>query len=192
VFNPAQKLDGKAIRNPAVEFAKTQGIDLAGDLTVLADTEEGAPEFRETEQRLIELVPDFRRHIKASSAISDQDMLCAICHYDRPVTIEPALGALPEVEQLRAMRDSLKPHINQCCTDEDLLAAVQNPNGPLLAAGLCQVQTLHRNTRAPICSALAFSPEVLARDRVRARLWYDTWQSLDGDALGSAVLTSAA
>jgi hypothetical protein len=175
VFNPARKLGGKTIANPAVELAQESGINLVADLAALAQTQEGTSAFQEMEQRVIGLVPAYRRRINASAAIGDQDLLCAICDYDEPVTIEPALKSLSESGQIEAMRANLKPGVNECCTDEDLLSAVQNPNGPLLAAGLCRVQTLCRDTRVPLGEALTFMPERLRRERVLANFWHDAW-----------------
>jgi hypothetical protein len=171
-FNPARKLGGKSVRNPAVELAKEEGINLVDDLALLANTTEGSAEFQVIEQRIIGMVPVYRRRLNASAAISDQDLLTALCQYDEPVTIEPTLQALSEGEQVRRMREHLKPHISECCTDEDLLAAARNPNGPLLAAGLCRVQAIHRDVHRPVGIALEFTAGSLGRERIRATLWH--------------------
>jgi hypothetical protein len=70
------------------------------------------------------------------------------------------------------MRQELSPRLSQCCTDTDLLNAVQHPNSPLWASGLCQVQTLHRDVRVPLEEALRFSSAVLGRERLEATFWY--------------------
>jgi hypothetical protein len=176
LFNPARTLNGTSVPNPAIEIAKEAGIDLVGDLSSLS------PEYSEIEQRLIALIPTYRQRIRASASISDQDLLCAICHYEQPVAIEPKLQDLSENEQLRLMRLTVKPHISECCSDEDLLSAIRNPNGPLFASGLCRVQTLHRDVRQPVGAALSFSPKDLGRERVQALLWHEEWSSDRNDS----------
>jgi hypothetical protein len=81
------------------------------------------------------------------------------------------LDSLSEDEQIRVMRANLKPHFKERCTNENLLAATRNPNGPLRASGLCRVQTLHRDGRANPVSGLVFTSELLCRERVQAILW---------------------
>lgn len=177
VFNPARLLTEKSIPNPAVELAQGIGFDLRGDLATLARTSEGLPEYLEIEQRLLDLVPVLRAQTAASLAISDLELLTAICQPDLPLVTEPALDRLTEEEQIRLMRSNLKPHISECCTDADLLAAVQCPNGPLWAAGLCQVQTLYRPPAIPLPEALLFSSELLGRSRVQATCWFDSYSA---------------
>jgi hypothetical protein len=96
---------------------------------------------------LIELLPIYRKRINASDSISDQDLLCALCDYSKPVAIAPAIGKFADGEQLRTMREALDPDIAECCTDEDIRLAVNQPNGPLMASGLCRIQTLARDLR---------------------------------------------
>jgi hypothetical protein len=185
VFNPARKLVGRTIANSAVELAWENGIDLAGDLSLLANTTEGSPEFQAIERRVIELVPAFRQRLNASPGISDQDLLNALCHYEQPVAIEPAIQLLPDGEQVRLMRENLSPPVSECCTDADLLMAARNPNGPLLASGLCRVQTMVRDMRLPLTESLKFTCERLGRDRLEAQCWFEC-HSLDRRARPSA------
>src|SRR5262245_37189230 len=96
LFNPARTLGKKMVPNPAIEVSQEAGIDLVRDLAVLANTYEGSTEFLEIEQRLIGLIPAYRRQLRASAAISDQDLLCAICHYEDPVATRPPLESLTE------------------------------------------------------------------------------------------------
>jgi hypothetical protein len=173
VFNPARLLKPETVANPAVALAAENGIDLVADLALLAGTLEGGAEDREIEERIIGLVPAFRQRVNASAAIEDQDLLTAICCHEQPVAIAPPLQCLPETEQIALMRGAIKPHVNECCSDGDLLDAVRNPNGPLFASGLCKVQTMHRDARLPLSESLSFTPCMLGRDRVEARLWQD-------------------
>jgi hypothetical protein len=175
LFNPARNLGGKTVANPAVDVAKEAGIDLVADLESIAGTADGSPELAAVEQRLIALVPTFRQRIGASAEISDQDLLCAICHYEEPVATEPSLPSLSESEQVRKMRASLKEHVSECCSDHDLLDAARKPNAPLIASGLCRVQTLHRSIRMPLIDGLSFTSVELQRDRVHATLWQTRW-----------------
>ena len=99
IFNPARGLGGRMAPNPAVEVAKEAGIDLVGDLGMLANTTEGAAEFQQIEERLIELVPAYRQRLGASAALSDQELLNALCHYDQPVAIEPACLRVPKLSR---------------------------------------------------------------------------------------------
>jgi len=177
VSNPARKLDGKLVSNPAVDLATERGIDLIADLARISQTAEGSPEFLSVEQKIIDLIPDYRKRTGASEAITDQDLICAICEYDKPVMIEPALKDLSESEQLQMMRSILAPHISECCTDGDILAAVRNSNQPLVASGLCRVQTLYRDLWLPVDKALTFSSEQLRRERLSAELWHAGWTS---------------
>jgi hypothetical protein len=173
-FNVARKLEAVSVRNPAVELARQAGFDLAEDLACLAYTEEGSPEYQAIEERLFGLVPAMRKTTGASSEVSDQELLNAVCEYGKEVVIAPALASYPETEQIRRMRQELSPRLSQCCTDADLLSAVQHPNSQLWASGLCQVQTLHRDVRVPLEAALRFSSAVLGRERVEATFWYES------------------
>ena len=101
IFNPARELGCRMAPNLAVEVAKEAGIDLVGDLGMLANTTEGAAEFQLIEERLVGLVPAYRQRLGASVALSDQELLNALCHFDQPVAIEPALSSCPETEQIR-------------------------------------------------------------------------------------------
>ena len=175
VYNPAREFTGKTTPNPAPEMAKERGFDLAGDLDLLARTAEGSREYLAIEERLVALVPAVRERTCASSAISDQDLLNAICQPYLPLTVEPPLDSLAEAEQIRVLRGKLKPHIEESVTDSDLLGAARNPNGPLFVAGLCRIQVLYRNPAVPLGDALQFSPEVLGRSRVQATCWFDRW-----------------
>ena len=179
VFNPARLLNERTAPNPAIELAQEMGFDLVSDLAVLAETSEGSPEYAGIEQRLIGLVPALREKTGASTAIGDQDLLNAICQPEMPVAIQPSLDSFDEAEQIRLLRSNLKPHINECCTDADLLEAARNPNGPLFASGLCRVQCLYRNIYAPLPEAMTFSAEVLGRNRIHAKCWYDCWPEQD-------------
>jgi len=190
VFNPARELSGRSISNPVAELAKELGFDLAADLAVLTGTAEGSPEYSQIEERLVSLVPVLRERTCASSAISDQDLLNAICQPELPLLIEPPLDCLPEGEQIRLMRSRLKPHINECCLDADILEAARNPHGPLLAAGLCRVQALHRNIQVPLPEALEFSPTVLGRTRMQAKCWYDKLDSRSNRGEGTQEANS--
>ena len=175
VFNPARKLTGRVVeQNPALEVAKEAGVDLAAVLAELETVEgDDDPRMAAAEAIMGSLLPAYRARLQASSAISDQDLLAAMCSYNAPVAVEPAVAALSEADQILEMRHQLRPHISECCTDEDILFAVQNPNGPLMAAGLCTIQCLHRDPRVPLAEALRFGPSELGRERVTANLWYD-------------------
>jgi hypothetical protein len=180
VFNPARELCGKSIPNPAASLAKESGFDLLSDLGVLAETAEGSPEYSQIEERLINLVPVLRERTCASAAISDQDLLNAICQPELPLVIEPPLNGLPEDEQIRLMRSRLNPHISECCLDSDIIEAARNPHGPLLAAGLCRVQALHRSIHVPLAEAMTFSPTLLGRSRMQAVCWFDKFDKRSG------------
>ncbi len=120
--------------------------------------------------------PDhYGRTAGASEAISDQDLLHALCQPDQPVVIAPPLGEMAESEQISQMRSALRPNVSECCTDADLLAAAQNPHGPLFANGLCQVQTLFRHRRVELEDALCFTSRRLERERVEAQFWHSQW-----------------
>jgi len=174
VFNPARRMSGKVVANPAIALATSKGFDLVHDLDTLAHTAEGTPEFQAIEQRLIELVPKVRKAADVSYLISDQDVLNAICQPDQPVAVEPVLENLAERQQIETVRGALTAHISEATMDCDILEAIRNPHGPLLAAGLCQVQVLQRNVRVPLKDALCFSASSLGRDRVEATFWQDS------------------
>jgi hypothetical protein len=192
LFNPARKLGAKIVDNPAIDVAKDSGIDLSRDLESISSTAEGSPELAAVEQRLISLIPAYRQRIKASAAITDQDLLSAICHFEEPVMAEPGLGSLSDQDTICAMRVGLKEHVRECCSDDDLLAAARNPNGPLFASGLCRVQTLHREVGRPLMTALNFLPSDLNRERVVASLWCDGVVKPGATAAPSASPVSAA
>jgi hypothetical protein len=189
--NPARRLSATTVPNPAIEVAKEAGVDLVADLASIAGTQEGSPELLAVEARLISLVPAFRERVSASTAIDDQALLCALCDYERPVTIEPSLTSLSEGEQLLVMRANLTEHVSQCCTDQDLLFAIQNPNAPLFASGLCRVQTLRRNVQTPLRDSLSFSSIELQQDRVHAKLWQDRWPDNGKCSAAKDVLQAA-
>lgn len=174
VFNPVRRMTGKVVANPAVDLAIAKGFDLVADLETIANIPEGAPEFQSVEQRLVELVPVVRKAAGVSHLISDQDVLNAICQPDQPLAIEPLLEGLSEQQQIELFRATLAAHISDATLDCDILEAIRNPHGPLYAAGLCQVQVLHRNIRVPLREALFFSASSLGRDRVEAMLWHAT------------------
>jgi hypothetical protein len=178
--------------NPAVELAAENGVDLVCELAAIATATDDSREFKAVEQRLIELLPIYRKRVNASNAIGDQDLLCALCDYSQPVVIEPALGVLPVAEQLQLLRAALEPDIADCCTEDDILAAINQPNGPLVAAGLCRIQTLGRNLRLSIDESLAFTSEQLRRERVEARLWHDRWPNSKPSAVPAPQFQAAA
>jgi hypothetical protein len=174
LFNPARRLSGKVVANPATELAAAQGFDLINALDIIANTAEGDPEFQVIEQRLIEMVPAVRKAAGVSHLISDQDVLNAICQPDQRMAIEPILDGLSEGKQIELIRGTLAPHISEATLDCDILEAIRNPHRPLNAAGLCRVQVLHRNIRVPLNEALCFSASSLGRHRVEARFWHDS------------------
>lgn len=173
VFNPARQLTGTQVPNVAIDVAKEAGIDLAADLASIAELGDNDPVYLEVEAKLLALLPAYRAKLGASEAIADADLLGALCTYADPVTIAPAVQDVPEAEQVRLMRATIKPHFSDCCTDADLLQAVQAPNSALFASGLCAVQCLYRNVRVPLDAALRFGPQELGRERVQATMWYD-------------------
>jgi hypothetical protein len=160
VFNPARKLGGKAVDNPAREVAKAAGLDL--DVIL-----EGSDD-----QPLRELLPAYRQALGIDPAATDENLLLAMCSPDEQVMVESAVQDLPEAAQIKLMRAELKPHISECCTDNDILNAVIAPANPLYASGLCRVQVLYRNPRMPVEEALRFPADVLGRERMQATLWH--------------------
>lgn len=67
--------------------------------------------------------------------------------------------------------DKERPLVSAGTTDDDLRNAIQNPEAPLYASEMCQIQTLHRDPRQSPEESFDFTPATLGRDRVRARLW---------------------
>jgi hypothetical protein len=174
VYNPARKLEGKSIPNPAIEAAQEAGVDLVAELTKIKDsTESGTPEYAEIEQKLIALLPAYRAKCKASEDISDQSLLSDLCSPAQDVQIELPIAKLPEEAQIVEMRQRLRPHISEACTDQDILDAVRNPSQPLVASGLATIQTMRRDVHIPLADSMSFTAEVLGRERMAARFWYD-------------------
>jgi hypothetical protein len=174
VFNPARRLTGKVVINPAADLATARGFDLIADLEAIANVTEGTPEFQAVEKRLFDLVPAVRKAAGVSHLIGDQDLLNAICQPEQPLAVEPLLDGLTEQQQIGLFRGSLSAHISEATLDCDILEAIRNPHRPLFAAGLCRVQVLHRNVRVPLKEALFFSASSLGRDRVEATFWHDS------------------
>src|SRR5690606_17287304 len=85
-------------------------------------------------------------------------------------TIENLVEQLGEEGAVAAVRGVLKPHLQECCDDADILEAARNTAGPLYARGLCQIQVMRRHTELDAESQFVFSPEVLRRERVRLDL----------------------
>jgi hypothetical protein len=174
IFNPARQF-GRVVTNPAVEVAKIASVDLLADLASLAAQGEGSPECQGVEERLVGLIPAYRKRLSASAELSDQDLLHALCQPEQQVAISRALDTLAEAEQIARMRAVVLPHLAPCCTDADLLAAVRSPHEPLFASGLCRVQCLYRPPRVPVEEALRFLSPRLERERVEAMFWFDKW-----------------
>lgn len=173
IFNPACKLGGKTVDNPAYEVAKAAGVELPAVIQALEIMPpEDLPGREELATMLLSLVPAYRQALGAAPEVGDDDLLRYLITPDDAVVTEAAIGDLPEAEQLKVMRSRLAPHISECCTDGDILNAVAAPASRLYASGLCRVQTLYRNPRMPIEEALRFTPEALGRDRVQATLWH--------------------
>lgn len=171
VFNPTRFLVPEQVLNPAREVAAAHGVDLIADLACLATTTEGLDEYRAVEERIVSLLPAYRQKLKASESISDQDLLAGLCQHDEFVVTVPPLQALPDRQQVATMRAQLRPYISDCCTDEDILAAVRNPHGPLIATGLCRAQVLRRDPSRPLSESLRFTGSALGLDRVEVCLW---------------------
>jgi hypothetical protein len=173
VFNPARKLTGKKVPNPAIEVAKAAGVNLVEDLAKIENVAEDDTNHKDVEERLVGLLPEYRRVTEASVEINDQDLLHALCAYAEPVLVTPALENMSEKLQIVEMRSMLKPHISEACTDEDILMGVMNPHSPLYASGLATIQTLRRDVRIPLEDSMYFNPQALGRERMSAQFWYD-------------------
>jgi hypothetical protein len=174
VFNPARRLTGKVVINPAADLATARGFDLIADLEAIANVTDGTPEFQAVEQRLFDLVPAVRKAAGVSHLIGDQDLLNAICQPEQPLAVEPLLDGLTEQQQIDLFRRTMPEHISHATLDCDILEAIRNPHGPLFSAGMCRVQVLHRSIRVPLREALFFSASSLGRDRVEATFWHDS------------------
>lgn len=173
LFNPARKLDGKTVENPAREVAKAAGIDLDVALSTLEHSSEGNNSaVQETEEQLKAMLPAYRQVLGLGAEATDENLLLALCSPDERVMVESAVQDLPEAEQIKVMRAELKPHVSECCTDNDILNAVSAPANALYVSGMCRAQVLYRNPRMPVEEALRFPAEALGRERMQATLWH--------------------
>lgn len=93
---------------------------------------------------------------------------------DAPITVPNVdLQKLPAEVAIAACRHYWKaerPWVNQCATNDEILAAVQDPKTPMHIRAMCQPQVLRLNRSLDVADAFTFA-SLTGRIRVGASLW---------------------
>lgn len=107
---------------------------------------------------------------------SDEQLNALILNPDEPVLIDVTdlCGQLDEEDVVKLMRQQLeatRPIFSEGTTDEDLLAAAQNPSAPLHCSKVCHLQILYCDPRQDAETNFTFDSSRLGVAGVEAHLW---------------------
>lgn len=207
VWNPIRAITGIQFKNPALECAEAQGINLKSMMDAIAKgndacevevnetddephnaaiTDDPVPPMTPTQfvcsyddavDQMLLLRNCMRGSLGAYSRhFSDEQLNHAIMHPKQNLQL-PLADAAKDLQMEDAVAlcrqhlDKERPLVSAGTTDDDLRNAIQNPDAPLFASEMCQIQVLRRDPRQSPEESFNFNPKTLGRDRVRARLW---------------------
>lgn len=157
VANPALLAMKNCKVSPTQLSARPQGTDVSEDSRVID-----------------RVLAEMRRLLgPCHDAFHDEDLVEAIVHPRKALhngenTVQTAMGNAMFVAKLRA---ALEPTIAEMATDEDLLAAAPDLEGPLVLSGVCRPQVL-KLQQLELEEALHWTPEVLGL-KINANLGVD-------------------
>ena len=174
VWNPVRDLMPYRIENPAYAAANSIGLNLDESLTMVADESLPVEVREQREAAVVGLIPVMRKMLGPQSVLfTDDDLSHAVCQPGQQLigSCEHPLEKLGHAEGIAVVRSMMRPHLSECCSDEDIAKAVAEPARPLYASGLCTVQVLHRDPSADPAEFFKFDPERLGRPRTHANLW---------------------
>ena len=180
-WNPTRDIRAIEFSNPCVQLAEDAGFNLVESLALV---EKGAGEREEETTAYDAAVDNFmamrtllRAYLGEHSAnFTDDQIDAAVTGHAAPLIleVEDVLGTLGEVDAVRMARQQLersRPLFAAGTTDDDLLAALKNPEGPLFSSLTCQMQVVKWDPRLGPEEAFNFSPDDLGRERVFSKLW---------------------
>jgi hypothetical protein len=142
LYNPARFICSPDVRlaNPTQNVAKQLNIDIEA-LLVAAEAGDDTSWMEQEAQ----LVKGIRQALGADSDLcTADDIAAAIVNSGEkivPSGVQNPLDVLGEERTLRLMKKAVGRHAD-CCRDEDLLLAAEDPSRPLIAAGLAPIQVL--------------------------------------------------
>lgn len=165
LYNPASRFNRvRSVPNPATSVLKAAGLS--------------DPDWSEsvTEELEKELLTQMRAALHpADATIVDDDALRgALLDTEKPLPIPHPVDLPDLLGSEKAVVDYMRRHAGRygnCCIEEDLIRAAENPTQPLYAARLCRVQVLQSQ------DDLVFSEEDLGLQRVTADFTNTRWQT---------------
>jgi|GEM_PF-4439113 len=180
-WNPTRDIQAIEFANPAIQLATDAGFDLVASLAMIdageVETEEGVTAYDVSVDNILAMRPLLRAYLgEHAKHFDDTELDTATIEHDKPITlvIEDVLGTLGAVDAVRMARQQLettRPLFAAGTTDEDLLAALKNPDGPLFSSLTCQLQVMKWDPRLGPEEAFSFSSDDLGRERVFSKLW---------------------
>lgn len=207
VWNPIRAITAIQLRNPTIECAEAQGINLEAMMAAIAKgsdacevavneaddaphnaaiTDDPAPPMTPTQfvcsyDEAVDQLLLLRNCVRGTLGVygrhfTDDQINHALMHPKQQLQVALTDAAKDlqledAVALCRQHLDKERPLVSAGTTDDDLRNAIQNPDAPLFASKMCQIQILRRDIRQAPADAFSFTPSTLGRDRVRAHLW---------------------
>lgn len=207
VWNPIRAITHIQLRNPALECATEQGINLiammaaitngsdACDVVVNETADETHDAYR-GDATVLPMTPTqfvcsyddavdqmflLRNCMRGTLGVysrhfSDEQLNIALMRPKQQLQL-PLTDAAKDLQMEDAVAlcrqhlEKERPLVSAGTTDDDLRNAIMNPDAPLFASEMCQIQILRRDARHSPEESFDFNPQALGRDRVQARLW---------------------
>ncbi len=176
VYEDFSQLLGVVTWNPARDVLRSERPNPAASVLKLAGIDYRQPDWQEGQigmDTMDALEAAMRRALgPGSEMFAQEDIYDALANPNQKANASKSakqmLAAMGEDVVIRHMRSLLPELIVEGCTDDDLRAAAQNPAGPLIASGLCQVQVIYMQGVVEE-EAFNFSPDILGR-KIQANL----------------------
>lgn len=170
IRNPVRDVQTVKLQNPTLHVAKDMGVDMP---TLLATLERGAEEadttVLETDDapttfangydqavdqfvKVREGVQQYLGHAAKRFSVAEIDQAIANPSEGLVVAGSSPLQHVPAMDAVRALREYLgetRPLYLDGVTDDDLLAAIDDPSAPLLASNQCRFQVLSKDPNVP-------------------------------------------
>lgn len=162
VPNPLAGLSQVRASNPVWDAARKARIHLRtlwNDLAVSTHTDGVEADLQE---RVDDMVHAMRDQLGVTSdAFEDFDIIEAMLKPDDQIVSTKGILDMTAEQREDCIRDAIAivDDLKVDVTDEDVAAAVANPQRPLLASKMGKIQCLYRDAQLPIAEALTFQDE---------------------------------
>lgn len=165
--NPAVLL-AVSERNPVWPAARDCGVHLHRLLRDIHS--ENGPDL-DNDPRIPKMIEAMRVVLGSrGEAFTEADYINAIVYPDMPIMAQFGQADVPLRQAARAILAETVPHAEPHISDLEIQAALDNPYGPLVVAGVVRNQVIVRNPELSIQEALSFTGDMLGRPELRAEL----------------------